>query len=336
MRATIPSTMQALELRDYAISPCLQLVEKPVPRPRPGQVLVRIAAAPINPSDLMFLRGEYGVKKALPIVPGFEGSGVVVKSGGGLIANALLGRRVACGAPDDGDGTWADYLVTSAMRCMPLLPSISNEQGATMLVNPLTACALVDIARRGKHRSIVQTAAASTLGRMILNLARRHGIQVIHIVWRAEQIELLRSLGAQHILDSGDPDFDEGLRDLCHRLRITIGFDAVTGEMTGRLLRAMPNGSRVIIHGALAQRDIEIDPKQLIFENKRVEGFWAAAWYSTQNLFYLLHAGWSVQRIGFDTEIRARIRLEQVAPAIDKYVTGMTEGKFLVVPDHSA
>src|SRR5262249_23322934 len=117
---TIPSTMRALELssRDAA-QPLPELGEKAIPEPRRGEVLIRVAAAPINPNDLLFLRDRYEVKKRLPVVLGFEGSGMVVGAGGGVMARAMVGRRVACSA-GDGDGTWAEYVTVPATRCAPL------------------------------------------------------------------------------------------------------------------------------------------------------------------------------------------------------------------------
>src|SRR5262245_26443303 len=140
--------MRAIELRDYdGRVESLAVVEKPVPVPGPGQVLVRIAAAPINPSDLMLLGGHYGCKKELPAVRGFEASGEVVAAGSGIIAKMLVGRRVACAAASPGlrDGTWAEYVVTGARMAMPLGRDVDIEQAAMLLVNPLTAWALVDI-----------------------------------------------------------------------------------------------------------------------------------------------------------------------------------------------
>jgi NADPH:quinone reductase-like Zn-dependent oxidoreductase len=128
--------MRALELSAYEGLRALTLVEKPVPEPKPGQVLIKVAAAALNPSDLMFVRGLYGFTKSLPTVPGFEASGRVV-AGSGAYARLLIGRRVACGVQRVGDGTWAEYVVTDAMTCLPLLPCVSLEQGATLLVNPL-------------------------------------------------------------------------------------------------------------------------------------------------------------------------------------------------------
>src|SRR5258708_28099681 len=97
----LSSTMRAVQLRDYNGKPdSITVAEVPVPRPGPGEVLVRVCASPINPSDLMFLRGMYGFKKSLPSVPGFEGSGTVVEAGSGMMARLLKGRRVACPAAD--------------------------------------------------------------------------------------------------------------------------------------------------------------------------------------------------------------------------------------------
>ena len=115
--------MRAVQLRSYDGRPeSITVAELPVPSPGPGQVLVRVAASPINPSDMMFIRGLYGFKKPLPAVPGFEGSGTVVEAGGGILPQLLQGRRVACHAADPSiaGGMWAEYVVTSAQACVPL------------------------------------------------------------------------------------------------------------------------------------------------------------------------------------------------------------------------
>src|SRR5689334_15413949 len=134
----------------------------PVPRPQAGQVLIRMAAAPINPSDLGALSGvSYSGQRTYPFTPGIEGSGTVIEAGAGLMPRLLNRRRVACSALMPGDGTWAEYLVTSAQLCVPLNKNVSLERGAMLLVNPLSALAMFEIAKHGKHRAIVSTAAAS-------------------------------------------------------------------------------------------------------------------------------------------------------------------------------
>src|SRR6516165_12259468 len=188
------STMRAVQILAYDSKPeSVSLVELPVPRPGPGQVLVHVAASPINPSDLMFLRGLYGFKKPLPAIPGFEGSGTVVEAGTRMMPRFLKGRRVACAAADANvtGGMWAEYVVVPAQLCIPLRKDVDLEQGAALLINPMTAWGLMHEARRGRHRAVVQTAAASTLGRMIVRLGKRFSMPVINVVRRAEQVELL-------------------------------------------------------------------------------------------------------------------------------------------------
>ena len=134
-------------LHHYGATPNLEVVERPTPQPQQGQVLVRITAAPINPSDQAFLRGAYGIRKPLPIVPGIEGTGTVVAAGPGILTQRLLGRRVACSGLSTGDGTWAEYALLEANRCISVTPGIADEQAACLFVNPWTAIALTQIAR---------------------------------------------------------------------------------------------------------------------------------------------------------------------------------------------
>lgn len=330
--------MRAVQLRAYDGQPeSIVVSELPVPRPGPGQVLVRIAAAPINPSDLMFVRGLYGFKKPLPAVPGFEGSGTVVESGAGMLPRYLKGRHVACAAAmkDIAGGTWAEYLVTSAKFCVPLSERVDMEQGATMLVNPISAWALLDIARRGRHPAIVQTAAASALGRMLIQLGRKFDIAVINVVRRSEQVKLLHDLGAKHVLDSSTPTFDAALRDLCHGLGATIGFDAVAGEMSARILRAQPRNSVLLVYGALSLAAAQIDPASLIFDGKRVEGFWLTPWLQRHSLLGQIRLARQIQELlgsELKTQIQARLPLEEVSRGLELYAAHMTEGKVLLAP----
>jgi NADPH:quinone reductase len=230
---------------------------------------------------------------------------------------------------------WSEYVVTSADFCVPLGKKVEMEQGATMLVNPLTAWALVDEARRGGHRAAVQTAAASALGRMVIRLGQKFGLPVVNVVRRPQQVELLRGMGAQNVLNSSDSGFDEELRKVCHKLGASISFDAVGGELSARVLRAQPQGSRMLVYGALSLKAVEIDPGSLIFEGKHVEGFWLSAWMRGRNLLSQLRVARQVQQLlagDLKTEIRARLPLEQAAVGLSQYAAEMTAGKVLLVP----
>ncbi|NJP07593.1 MAG: zinc-binding dehydrogenase, partial [Chloroflexaceae bacterium] len=288
---------------------------------------------PINPSDLLFLRGDYGTRKPLPVIAGFEGSGVVVATGNNIRARLLQGRRVACGSPHS-DGTWAEYLCIPANTCIPFMPDISTIQGASLIVNPLTAYALVDIARKG-HRAALQTAAASSLGRMIVRLSQRLRFPMIHIVRRPEQVATLKAMGADYVLDSSTDDFDQQLTEYCQQLQATLVIDAVAGDFTGRILHAMPDGSRALVYGLLSGEPCQVDVDDLVFRRKGIDGFWLSDWITQKHSLALLHAAWQVQRLlkhDFQTAVRACFPLEDYAFALNLYEQRMSEGKVLFMP----
>ncbi|MBV8853658.1 MAG: zinc-binding dehydrogenase [Sinobacteraceae bacterium] len=332
----IPPRMRALVLHSYEKgAERLQVEDHPVTPPSRGEVLVRVAAAPINPSDLVFLNGLYGFRKPLPVVPGFEGSGTVVATGGGFLARRLLGKRVACAASEQRDGTWAEYAIAPAQGCFPLPAQVNDEQGAMALVNPLCAWGLMEQARRARARAVVSTAAASQVGRMLVRLGQRFGIAVVCVVRRDGQIELMKSLGATHVLNSTDPHFDAQLLELCARLNARLAFDAVGGEMTERLLAALPRGSRITLYGGLSQQPTRLQVQIPIFEGKIVDGFWVPTWIARKNPLQLLLLQRSVLTLlgrELRSEVRQRVAFDEARAALAAYSGEMTSGKMLLVP----
>ncbi|MCD4685840.1 MAG: zinc-binding dehydrogenase [Anaerolineae bacterium] len=331
----IPDRMTAVVLESYAGIAGIRVAERSVPTPGHHQVLVKIAASPINPSDQMFLRGLYGLKKPLPIIPGLEASGTVVAVGSGLMARRLLGKRVACVSQSKGDGVWAEYAVTSANYTLPLHKDVDLEQGAMSVVNPLTAIALLQTAQQGGHHTIIHTAAASALGHMILRLSTRMGIRVIHIVRRDAQVALLRDQGAEFVLNSSDTDFDAQLRELCQQYKARLAFDAVAGPLTGRMLAAMPSHSTVTVYGGLSNEPAQASGASLIFRDQTINGFWLTKWFGKRNILQNLRAWRQAQQLLGDdlkTTIRARYRLQDAPQALEDYKAQMTGGKVLFTP----
>ncbi len=345
MRSDIPTQMRAILLEGHhedvldAIR-SLKVVDRAVPTLRRGQVLVKIDSAPCNPSDLLFLQGNYGVSKTLPSVPGWEGAGTVVASGGGLLANWFKGKRVACGNQDDRDGTWAQYMVANATVCLPLKRRMTLEQGATLIINPLTAMGLLDTARRGGHRAAIQTAAASQVGRFVVRLAKEANYPVICVVRRESQVEILKSLGATHLLNSSDDDFVEQMESMCEQLQATAAFEAVAGDLTGIVLNAMPAGSTVYVYGALSNVACSsIDPIELIFRDKHVTGFYLGKWLESRGAIGILRAAGRLQRMIIagrsSTTVQRRLDLDEAMVGLEHYVHHMTDGKVLIAPnDH--
>ena len=339
---TVPSQMRAVLLEQYQEDVAdaiegLKVVERPVPSLRRGQVLVRIEASPCNPSDLLLLKGKYGVLKMLPCVPGWEGAGTVVASGGGWLAGWLKGKPVACGGQDDRDGTWAEFFVADARTCIPLKRGLSVEQASSMIVNPLTAMGLLDVARRAGHRAAVHTAGASQLGRMLLAMAAESNFPVIHVVRRYAQAELLRSLGAEHVLNSSDESFADQFQSKCSAVNATAAFEAVAGDMSGTVINLMPPGSTVYVYGALSEEPCgNIDPIELILRDKMVTGFYLGKWLSSRGLLGILRATAQVQRMLIDgriaTEVQRVLLLDEVVDGLKQYVNNMTHGKVLLKP----
>lgn len=331
MMTSIPKTMQAVLLQGKKGS--LTVGPIPVPSPGPGQVLVRMAAAPINPSDLGFLKGSYGFQNPFPVVPGLEGSGTVMAAGPGLLPHLLLGRRVACSARSG--GTWAEYMVTSASTCFPLPKNLSFEQGSMMIVNPMTAYAFFDIAKHNKHAAIVSNAAASALGRMILRLGQLYHMPVIHIVRRQEQVDLLRSLGGEYILNSSDSKFHAQLHGLSSQLNATLILDPVAGDEAQGLLDAAPDGSTLLIYGSLSGK--RIDPQSSSQNGKHITGFFLPDWIAQRNIFQVLM---DMRRVGrlvaneLQTTIQKRFPLQAVQEAMALYQANPTAGKVLILPNY--
>jgi NADPH:quinone reductase-like Zn-dependent oxidoreductase len=201
-------------------------------------------------------------------------------------------------------------------------------------VNPLTAIALISIARKGGHWSVVSTGAGGQLGRMIRKRAKEKGVKVINIVRRAEQVARLEEEGARHVLNSSDAGFDEDLARLCRDLRCRLAFDAVGGAMTGQLVAALRPGGRVLVYGALEQAAIQLHPGRMIFREATVEGFWLAKWLPRRGVARML---WTAREAtqalkgGFAVSDVARIvEIERAEEGIAAYADHMSAGKTLI------
>ncbi len=328
----VPEMMRAV--RQHSAGGELLVESTLVPHPGPGEVLVKMAAAPINPSDLALLEGNY-LARDYPFIPGLEGSGVVVTAGGGLLAGMRVGKRVACTPNPEGDGTWAEYMKTSAMRTVPLPPGVGSKQGAMMLVNPMTAMAFFQIALKGGHKAMVNNAAASALGKMLIRLSNQNRIPLINIVRKEEQFPELKSEGATHVLNSSDASFENDLQKLSGDLNATLFLDAVTGKQTSILLKAAPRGSTLLAYARLSGDPINVDPGILIKEEKRIEGFQLGNWLHTKGILYKLRFINRVKKqlsASLTSHINRSMYMEEVEEAISSYRENMSAGKIILLP----
>jgi NADPH:quinone reductase len=242
----------------------LYLADLPMPTPKDHEVVVKVQATPINPSDLGLMVGaadvgsaraiernglpgvamnvpEAGMRfmasrvgEAMPI--GNEGCGVVVAAGASEAAQALMGKTVAL----IGGEIYAEYRCLAAMACMPLPDGTAPEDGASCFVNPLTSLGFVETMKMEGYKGIVHAAAASNLGQMLVKICKADGIPLVNIVRSQAQVDLLKGIGAEIVLDSTSEDFAEQLTQAIYDTEAFIGFDPIGGgKISGQMLAAM-------------------------------------------------------------------------------------------------
>ncbi len=242
----------------------ISLAEAPIPEPGEDEVLIRVEAAPVNPSDLGLLFGPADMRTAKstgtaerPVVTaeipeklmrtvtarvdqalpaGNEGAGVVVKAGASESAQALMGKTVAIlGGP-----TYAQYRCIQAAQCLVLPDGTTPAEGAACFVNPLSVLGMVETMRFENHTALVHTAAGSNLGQMLIKLCLAEGVGLVNIVRKPEHVELLSGIGAQHVCNSSAPTFLEDLTEALITTGATLAFDATGGgKLAGQILACM-------------------------------------------------------------------------------------------------
>ncbi|MEL6683189.1 MAG: zinc-binding dehydrogenase [Pseudomonadota bacterium] len=280
----MPDTMEALvQLHDgYAetqtgpdianLSPFLELRNVPVPNPAEGQALIKVHLAAVNPSDIHFIKGEYGQPRIKGVPAGFEAVGEVVAGD-----TPLVGQRVSFFAT--ASGTWAEYALTDAARLVPCRPDLSEPDAAGQLVNPLTAIAMFDLVKDSGADSFVLNAAGSQLGKLLIALGRDHGIKPIAIVRRSAQAETLKALGAAEVIVTGEPDPLGQAEQIFQTLKPRVLLDAVGDQFTSDVFFAMPSHARWVNYGKLSTEAPALTQLgQMIFRGKVIEGFWLTRW----------------------------------------------------------
>jgi len=242
-------------------------------------------ASPINPSDLLVVRGLYGVLPKLPATPGFEGVGVVDKLGPGvnLLGRLVQGKRVA--VINSKGGNWAEYAVIPSRQARPFPDDIADEQVASCFINPATALALVrHVLAVPKGEWLLQSASGSVLGRMIIKLGRHDGFKTVNVVRRREAIDELKALGADVVISSSDGPVDEQVRRAVGSGGVKYAIDPVGGDTGTGVFESLAEKGRLVAYGTLTGEPIRIDSRRLIAGQRVVEGFWLGHWMPKQGI----------------------------------------------------
>jgi NADPH2:quinone reductase len=311
----------------------------------PNECLIRIHVTTIHPADMFFLAGAYGPiqPKVFPVVPGFEGSGEIVDVGE-KVDKSNIGKRVCLvqNSVTEGpfQGLWGEYTYAPYETLMIFDDKIPYENIAFSIVNPLTVCGFLDTVRKAKVKAVIQTAAFSTVGKMLIRLcAKEKDVKTINLVRKEEQVKLLKDIGADHVINTSEKDWQLKLKQIAHELDAKICFECIGGDIASKILNAMPYGSTIYNYGNLLFKPLDsFNSADLIFFNKKVLGWWLGTWL--QEISNEEKASWFGYVIGeifannelFKTSTSKKFSFDNFKEAMEFYQGNMSEGKVLLVP----
>jgi len=315
----------------------LQVREVPMPAaPVAGAVRVRMRMSPINPSDLMTVRGMYGRLPRLPATPGFEGVGVIDAVGSGWLAKLRgikPGRRVA--VLNGQGGNWQEYVVLSARQVVPIPDDLPDDQVAAFFVNPATALVMTQcVLQVSRGGWLLQSAAGSALGRMVIRLGKQFGFHTINIVRRKELAGELKQIGADEVLSSGEDQIVARVTEITRGALVPYALDCVGGSGVIDLVQALAPQGRLLVYGTLSGEPIPLDPRMLIAGQRAIEGFWLSEWVKQQGVLRMLSLFRQIIALMRDgvltTPVAATFTLDQLPQAIERVEQAARGGKILL------
>ncbi|HET6422127.1 MAG TPA: zinc-dependent alcohol dehydrogenase family protein [Planctomycetaceae bacterium] len=301
----------------------LQVQDVPEPALAKGLVRVAMIASPVNPSDLMTIRGIYGKVPDLPAVPGYEGVGIVVAADAGLYGRLMLNKRVAVLNP--GTGNWQEQTVLPVKNVVPLPASLTDEQAAMFFVNPAAAYLMTQkVLQVPKGDWLLQSAAGSAVGRMVIRLGQRFGFRTLNVVRRDDQVRDLLAAGGDAVVVF-DPDHSTP-EDFAHQVRektgggVRFAIDPVGGPTGSAMVPCLTDRGRMLVYGTLSPDPLTFSSRSLMTIGASVEGFWLSRYMSECGLLAklsLMRTIGGLIRDGILTaEVGATYPLERVVDAV--------------------
>lgn len=262
--------------------------------------------------------------------------GVVDKAGPGMLGHWVEGKRVA--AINSDGGNWAEYAVIPARQARPIPADIPDEQAATFFVNPATVLALVrHVLKVPKGEWLLQSAAGSTLGKMIIKLGRHDGFKTINVVRRSEAKEELTRLGGNTVISSSEGPIDDQVRKITGGDGVRFALDPIGGETGTAVFRSLGSGGRLVVYGTLSGDPIQLDPRHLISGRKVAEGFWLGHWMRDRSIpsnLLLFREIVSLLRQGIlGAEIGGSFTLDEIGEAVRRAEVPARGGKVLLRVD---
>ena len=307
----------------------LKIQDVPVPEPQAGQVRVRVTACNINPSDVMFIRGLYGIRPELPATAGFEACGTVDACGEGV--DLPTGARVIFTAV----GLWQEYVVVPADTVLPAPDAMPDTVACQAFVNPYTAFGMLEVAGLEAGQWLMITAGGSAFGQFVIQLCQQRGIHVIATVRRDEQVAALKELGATAVINTETEDLVKRVRELTDRQGVHYVFDAVAGELGGLALECLARRGTLLVFGALSLQPLALNSGTLIFKELTVRSFWLTTWFPAlssadkQRISQQVLGMLTQQQL--KTNVEATYPLDDVVQAVTHADSSGRDGKVLLV-----
>ena len=312
----------------------IHAVEFDAPQLEAGQALVEVIAAPINPSDLLTLTGEYGQLPPLPAIGGREGVGRVAELGvntPGPEVGQLVLLPVGC-------GSWSTHVVAEAKHLAPLPGEADPQQLAMMTINPPTAALLLsEFVSLEPGEWVIQNAANSAVGLYLVQLARYRGHRTVNVVRRQDAAAVVDQMGGDRVLVDGD-DLAERVAEATGGATIRLGIDAVGGTATGRLADCLSRDATLVSYGRMSGEPCTVQPDAFVFRNLTMRGFWLASWFrhtAEQDRAALVGEIAGLIATGkLYAPIHATYDVSEIEEAVAAAASGGRSGKILIVPRH--
>ena len=308
-------------------------VEFSLPDPTAGQVLIEVLAAPINPSDVLTLTGQYGMLPPLPAIGGNEGVGKVIALGPDTPGPAL-GQTVLLPV---GSGTWSTHILAEARTLMPLPNAADPLQLAMMTVNPPTALLMLsEFVNLESGEWLIQNAANSGVGSYLIQLAKARGLKTVNIVRRESAIAGVLAIGGDVVLVDG-PDLAKRVAAATDGAKIRLGIDAVGGVSTDHLAMSLAQSGVLVNYGAMSGEPCQVSPASFVFRDVTLRGFWLSQWFRRaapeQRMAVFSEVAKLITSGALKSHIQATYSIDQIKDAVGAAAAGEREGKILIVPN---
>jgi len=253
----------------------LTIKDKPIPEPGEGEVRIKVTVANINPSDIMYVQGMYGIRPEVPGGAGFEAAGIIDAAGAGVQMPA--GTRVIFTAL----GVWQEYVIVPAKTVIPTPEGMADEIACQAFVNPFTAYGMLKESGLQKDQWLMLTAGGSAFAKFVVQLANKQGIKTLCTVRRDDQIEELLANGATAVVNTEAQDLRQEVKALTDNKGVDYIFDAVGGKLGAQVLDTLGYNGSMMVFGLLSLQPIPLNSGLLIFKNLTVKGFWLTTWMTS-------------------------------------------------------